>query len=237
MAGALERQKARQARLHISRSIPVKAAKALDTEDFTTKTERTAHQVLEGAGHRVAVHWKVSGADLEALIREDGQWEHFKDYSPEERKQHFVAGLIQKWNGTSGGPIATAAITHVLDRLGIAHETSDAETRTNKYIRSRPELARAAASLGDAMYQTTQEWFRERGITHVHALRASVSPERDKTRPFTSWALHRGGLRDAGNRTIREEDIPVSRIFAIPSTGFGNLDESELVVMPLGSGK
>jgi hypothetical protein len=212
---------------------PAKKATTLDTVEFQTKDERTATQVLDGAGRRVGAHWKVSDSDLESLIREDGQWEHFQHYTPEQRRERFVANLIQKWNGSSGGPVATAAITHVLDRLGISYELSDTEKRTNSYIRSRPEVARAAASLGDAMYETTQEWFRERGITHVHILRASVSPERDKTRPFTSWTLHRGGLRDAGNRTIREEDIPVSRIFAIPPTGFGNLDESELVVMPL----
>ena len=233
-AGA-DRVRARLKLAQARRALPQKAPSRLETSVYQTKTERTASDVIEGAGHRVAANWKVSDADLEALIREEKRWDAFKDYTPEERKQHYVAGLIRQWNGSSGGVVQNAAISHVLDKLGISYQSGDIEARTRKYITDRPALHRAATTLGDAMYKTTQDWFKARGITEVKAFRGSRGVEWDKNRPFTSWALHRGGLRlpEGEDRTIREENIPVGRIFSIPPTGFGNLDESELVVMPL----
>jgi hypothetical protein len=183
------------------------------------------------AAARVAKRWKVSDADFEALAKEDGGWSDLADLPATERRERFIARQLNSWNGSSGGPVATAAITAVLDRIGVDYTLSPSEQRQRDFIRSRPEMDRAAGSLGEAMYESTQAWLKERGITHVKAFRGSRGEEWDKSRPFTSWSASRTGTRNADERIIREVDIPAERVFSLPGTGYGALDELEIVAL------
>lgn len=203
------------------------------TIDAKTLSEgaQNNHESTMIAAKRLADSWKVDDADLEALAREDGIWSHLADLSARERREQYADSLIRRSQGSSGGPEMTAALTAVVDRLGGTYELDGSRARINEYIRSDPAMGRATASLGEAMYRQTQEWFKERGITHVRAYRATPGLDIDAKQPFTSWSTGKGTIRLDGDREIRDEAIPVERIAAIPTTGFGSIDELELIVL------
>lgn len=211
---------------------------ALKQDDFkevvpSSEGSPTSEMVTDWAAKNVSRNWDVSGGDLEVLAREEGIWDHLSSLPPEERKEAFTRVILRSWHGGSGQPIAVAAITSVADRLGSDYALSEHEKDANDYIRSRPEMDRATRGLGEAIYSTTQGWLAERDITEVPAVRAtSRGTKWDATRPWTSWSLNWGGARHEAGAEYRNEKIPASRVFSVPSTGFGTLAESEVVVLP-----
>jgi ParB/Sulfiredoxin domain len=204
----------------------------LDRDDFTVPHDGNYHdRSYQRTIENVAAHLHASDEDLHALASEDGR--HDTDgLSGDELKESVVAGYIQGWRGSSGGPAQVAMITHVADKLGRPYELADNEKRTNAYIAARPAVQRAAHAIGDAMYDATQEWLKSNGIQNVELHRASRGAEWDKTRPFTSWSTMSGWTREGNTGGTRHESIPAERIFSLPPTGFGTYQESEAVVLP-----
>ena len=195
----------------------------LDQDMFKTDDEQTTEAVREGTAKRLAALWDVSLEDLTELSREDG-FKFESTISLSEMKEGVAFHYLRKWSGSSGGPIAEHAARAVLNDLGIKSSSVD----TTKYIEDRPALDRAISSFGRAMYQNTQGWLANRGVISVNLLRAG-GPGQDRL--FTSWSTHLGGVRHESGRTVIKERIPAKYIWSVPSTGFGTLAESEVVVL------
>jgi ADP-ribosyltransferase exoenzyme len=205
----------------------------LDQGSFKERPGDEDEDVSARAGDRIAEQWDVSNDDLMALAAVDGAAGWLEGLPEGERKAAYARRLIGQWNSSSGGPIPTAAITKVADRLGLGYTLADDEARTNNYIRGNEALDRATGSFGEAMYAATQAWLAERGITEVQAYRSGRGKEWDDSRPFTSWAGNAGGTKGAaGDKNFRDEVVPASRIFSVPPAGFGTMHESELVLLP-----
>lgn len=199
-------------------------------EDFKDGGDST-EQMREIAASRVALNWKVDKDDLIALLKADG-WkdDQIEKAEKSERglKEAVAFSFIREWAGSSGGPVSAVAAIRVCEKLGIEHELFDRQKSYSKYFEDRPELNRAATSLGMAVYENTQEWLKKRGIEKVELLRAGgVSEER----PFSSWSTDWGGVRHDPNRETVRSVIDSKYIWSTPATGFGTLSESEMVVL------
>lgn len=96
-----------------------------------------------------------------------------------------------------------------------------------------------------AMYEQTQERLRDLGVTEMRLYRGSVQ-EGDfsagkvtsiRTNPLSSWTMDYAVARDFaegglyGQGVIVEAIVPAERIYALPSTGVGCLQEYEVVVV------
>jgi len=207
----------------------------LTPDDFMRPGENDTSSMINGAGKRLAAAWKPSEADLDAWIAEERLTEHYSGKSLSEKREGLARSTLKGWQGSSGGPIATAAITAVADRLGADYDLYEGEAEPQRYIRERPALRRPMESFGEAMYAQTQAWFAERGITHVQVKRVTWrGAAKDDRRPFTSWSAERsaGYVGEQTGSTERHESVPVARVFSIPPTGFGSLAEMEFVLLP-----
>jgi 8-oxo-dGTP pyrophosphatase MutT (NUDIX family) len=203
----------------------------LGQEDFKEDSSDTTESVTDRAIRNVAARWQASDGDVHALAREDEVDD--PSLSGQALKEHVAGVVMRRWQGSSGDAISTAATTHVATRLGLEPQLDERSLRTQEYIKAHPALDRATSSLGDAMYDGTQQWLADRGVTAVHVMRSTgAADEADDTRPFTSWTTDYGGLRHEAGWHVREATVPASRVFSMPPTGFGTLAESEVVLLP-----
>lgn len=199
------------------------ARQELDQDSFKTDGADSTSRLREHAAKQLAQVWQVSPEDLAELAREDRA-----TYAT---KEDAAWSFLKGWAGSSGGPIQTAAATAVCDELGLPYKFhSESQARVNEYIRKRPALSRATASFGKAMYETTQKWLANRGITQVKLVRSGANPD-ETGQAAASWSTSLAGVRDA-SRGVIEETVPAWRILSVPTTGFGTLAESEVVVLP-----
>jgi len=118
---------------------------------------------------------------------------------------------------------------------------------------------KALQAISRAQYDLTQEWYAEQNIKHVYAFRGSVWYEKSledfgvsdlkevtcktiltQTQPMSSFSYdYRTAQRfsaivtqsSSKFSTISYSKIPVSRILSNPRTGFGCLDEAEMVIL------
>jgi len=195
----------------------------VNQESFKTPDADTTERVRDLAARNLAESWQVSPEDLAELAKEDRA-----TYST---KEDAAWEFLRSWASSSGGPIPTAAATAVCDSLGLPYKFhSDGQAKINDYIRKRPALNRATTSFGKAMYDVTQKWLAERGITEVELVRGGANPD-ETGQPASSWSTSMAGVRGA-DRGLYREKIPAWRILSVPSTGFGTLHESEVVVLP-----
>ena len=180
----------------------------------------------------VASRWSVSDDDARALAGAEKL--DATGLTGQALREHVAGAVIHDWRGSSGKPAAVAAITHVADQQGRPYVLFDNEHRTNQFIRGREGLDRATRSLGEAMHGLTQDWFKQRGITHVEVHRStSHGSAWDDGRPFTSWTVDSSEVRRHGEQdTIRHETVPVDRVFSLPNTGLGTFAEAEAVLLP-----
>jgi hypothetical protein len=209
----------------------------LTVDDFKRPGEHDTFSMIDGAAKRLAAKWRPSESDLDVWIAEEQQSvrDHYVGKSLAEKREGLAHDVLKKWQGSSGGPVATVAITAVADRLGANYDLTHDEQGPQDYIRGRPALRRPIESLGEVMYSQTQAWFAERGITHVQVKRITWRGEaKDDRRPFTSWSAEgtSGYVGEQTGSTERHETVPVARVFSIPPTGFGTLAEAELVLLP-----
>jgi len=211
-------------------SVPSKGGVSLEPfqlsqESFKTDTERTTSEVREGASKRLAKRWDIDQAALDVFMKEEGL-EFYGNVS--EVKEQVAYDLLHRWAGSAGGPVPTAMAAHISDKLGMSYNLTPRLADTTQYIKDRPALNRAVTSLADAMYLGTQGWLGERGIASVELLRSGAQ---GKDRPHTSWSTDWGGVRHQPGRKVVTEAIPARYILSVPSTGFGTLSESEVVVL------
>jgi hypothetical protein len=207
----------------------------LSRSDFTGGPVMTTHALYDRVAGEIAEGWDASTTDLDAISREGG-WPTSEQYdSVEAQREAFVNRELAGWGGSSGGPVATEAIASVADSLGLDYELFPSEQSSRDHFRDNPDQQRVAAGLGRRMYERTQAWFAERGITHVRAVRMTRGADFDAKRPFTSWSSDpASGIYDpdTAGSVRREEVIPVGQIFSTPATGYGTLIETELIVLP-----
>lgn len=160
--------------------------------------------------------------------------------------------LVHQWAITSNDSNATSLN---LQRAAIEEFDLDPDTLADWQISEhlQAEMDRDWATHRDeyrvflrAMYDETQDMFRELGVTEVRAVRG-FSFGRSPNTP--DWAYHNGDYDGLKLRPMssfawsqRQADkfasgvhtystIPVERIIGTPRSGFGCLDETELVVL------
>lgn len=180
---------------------------------------------VEATSKNLAAKWSVSEEDLKALADE----EKIVAGSDFTLKEAVVYDYLKTWIGSSGGMGEVYAISTVADKLGLKYTLSDSQKEVAEYIRARPPIDRALTSLGKAMYNSTQDWLKEKGVKELKLLRAESST---RNPPATSWSLTWGGIRLMPGRNVVSEIIPAKNILSVPTTGFGNASESEVVVLP-----
>jgi hypothetical protein len=205
----------------------------LSNSDFRTDDAHTPQEVSAAAAARLAPAWDVTPTELEALSREDGAWDYLSTQPADQHREIMIRRVLNEWTGSSGGPLAVAVAKSVADAQSLDYTLAPIEEGPQKYIAERPAVAKATTALGEAMYAQTQAWFAERGMTEVHVYRAGRGDDWDDSRPFTSWSVSLGGTRTGdGPRSARDEIVPVERVLSVPPTGFGNVDEGEVVLLP-----
>lgn len=180
---------------------------------------------IERTARNLAAKWDVSEEDLKVLADE----EKIVSGSDFTLKEAIVYDYLKTWVGSSGGMGEMYAISTVADKLGLKYNLSDGQRRVAEYIKTRPPIDRALTSLGEVMYNSTQDWLKEKGVKELKLLRAESST---KNPPATSWSLNWGGIRLMPGRNVVSEVIPAKNILSVPTTGFGNASESEVVVLP-----
>lgn len=190
----------------------------------------------------VAKAWDVTPEDFAALVRIAGDGP-VHGATLEERKADFLEPKMRAWGRSGGGRVGIPAIIATLG--GDTSGLSAAEKEAFDAVQADPAAYRAAAGVGRAVYDGTQAWFAERGITSVRAFRGTKGVERDDARPWTSWSLSQTQTKperylgndygsDAAKQyqnDLRIKDIPVEQVWSIPPAGFGTYDEEELVVL------
>jgi hypothetical protein len=164
--------------------------------------------VVDYASAALATSWNPDASALQKLLKEEGI---------NGGKEEFVWHLLKKWQSSSGGDVVIAMVGGLTTVPAAWQNAWFDKTKTREILES----------LGRAMYDSTQKWFQEQGVTHVRLYRKGST----LMRPFTSWSTSLSGVRHEGGGEYHNEVVPVSRIWSIPSTGFGTLAESEVVVL------
>jgi hypothetical protein len=213
----------------------VAAPTKIGRKDMTTDTAgkelaTTTEKLMEVAAARVAPRWSVSEPDLRTLLNEEGVGKDFENYKGDELKRAAAASFIRQWASSSGHPVAVAAVSSVANSMGLDYKLLKHHEGTNAWINSRPELKRATDSLGKAIYDSTQNWLSQRGITELEVHRVGGLSE---NRLFSSWSTTFGGARAEGGGGERvKASVPVKYVFSVAGAGFGTLHETEAVLLP-----
>jgi hypothetical protein len=213
----------------------VAAPTKIGRKDMTTDTAgkelaTTTEKLMEVAAARVAPRWSVSEPDLRTLLNEEGVGKDFENYKGDELKRAAAEYFIRQWASSSGHPVAVAAVSSVANSMGLDYKLLKHHEGTNAWINSRPELKRATDSLGKAIYDSTQNWLSQRGITELEVHRVGGLSE---NRLFSSWSTTFGGARAEGGGGERvKASVPVKYVFSVAGAGFGTLHETEAVLLP-----
>lgn len=184
---------------------------------------------------QVAKNWDISRDDLIDLMREDG-WgkrpelmEEVNGRSTQKNKEEYLYSKIRSWGGSSGGTVVDVMVNHLNAKLHTGSEQIDLGTGTTKFFQDHLSMKKSIESSADAMYKTTQDWFKKRGITHLKLYRGGYAD--DQSKPYTSWSTEPQEIRRGSNRIYKQAIVPVWQILSIPPTGFGTLLEREAVVL------
>ncbi|WP_371517704.1 hypothetical protein [Kitasatospora sp. NBC_01300] len=202
----------------------------------------------------------VEQADLDSGARRE-PWgyvrmsaEEYRDFARAEAVSHHVAGWAATSNDHSADALAlqeTARQAFTLaDTMAWDHGDANLETETTHALAEDGPVLHAFLT---AMWETTQAHFADLGVTHITVHRGFTGVYDDThvsgidgqgtgidlpLRPLSSFTTEehvaadfatRGGEVDVGY-TI-SGDVPVTRILAVPGTGIGCLDESEVVIL------
>jgi hypothetical protein len=203
-------------------------------------------------GAKVSVMRDIAGrlrgdADFERLIRTSGHTNSYPGY--DDPFESAVARLIQHWAGSSDGhnPWSNAMQRAVQEEFGLPVSTLDPLTRADAWGESASIYAEHGAGLRAfvrAMYENTQQAYRDAGVTHVRVYRGQGVPasashlttgaNHDTTiqlQPASSFSTSFAvSQRFHGGMTIGAA-VPVERIIGTAATGWGCLNEYEVVVL------
>lgn len=183
---------------------------------------------IDIASRMLAPDWDVTPEELNAIWLEGG-YQPFESTDFEDRKRSYIAGRLRIWTGSSGGPEVTAMITPLVERLGLPYTPYERQSTTMTWMSSHPLIRRPLESLGNLIYNRTQEHFRARGITEIEVARKGGLAERAL---FSSWSQTWSGVYKEGGGEFVRAWVPVRQVFSIPATGFGNRVETEVVLLP-----
>lgn len=212
----------------------VSGGKELSREDFGVPEENigvNGNKLAYSVGHALADRWEVDPETVDEILKE----ERMNDVPEGMGKKWLLGHYLTLWNGSSGGTVAGIMISAGMKAAGIDSEVPMSEGE-KKYFAEHPKQLEAFKEAGRLIYEDTQKWFKDRGIESVHLYRKGTGHEAKQ--PFTSWSTTYGGFYSTDMSRINlEEDFPVSQIFSIPPTGFGNIMEDEVVVMRAGGKK
>jgi hypothetical protein len=199
---------------------------------------------------------------LTEALKESKAFQAFKDVVAKfGKKQHGPERLmISAWASSSGdhNPLSVAMQLAVRDAFNL----KDTEIGGMGMLRETPEdfvLTTAAASLGyktdtperkeifkealrdfaKAQYNSTQEWFKKRGITEVCVVRGMKTKAPDSPevvsmglQPASSFSAKVGTAASfSGDGTMLIAKVPVSHVLSHYRTGFGCANEHEVVVL------
>lgn len=172
----------------------------------------------------------------------------------ESSNKTITSMLVQQVAGEMFGVEEQAKIKDVLGAGGagtlyqILQEMGDKGEQFNL----SPQQKRALQAILKGMHESTQEYFRSKGITHITIYRGVKLPKdavsKDvidgeivdqmiMSRPLSSWATT---AREAQNFASPGKDnigvvmaavVPVEDVLSIPLTGFGCLSEDEVVLI------
>jgi hypothetical protein len=179
----------------------------------------------------------------------------FDSMSPEQRHERLaseVSTRVSKWAGTSGDSDQQAvlmqeAVKQEFGTSGHSAPAYSAETfqavMTNTWEHAGPWFQRVAR----VMHDHTQDEFKKAGITHVAAYRgmsfswggtpdwAQDGEHRVELQPANSWSTRRSTsvkfTKGKTHRIMIKARIPVELILGSARTGFGCLEEEELVIL------
>ena len=169
-------------------------------------------------------------------------------------REEIASNLIHVWAETSNGdhPMSHAIQDIASDILDIKEPAEWDEGKTqdekdtlfNSILDIRENYGEALEAFVKAQYRITQEWFEERGIKELVVYRGVTNPigadEKSKTlklRPLSSWSQRLDtSLKFTGgtinpNGTVFRSIVDVKDIFSTPFTGFGCLEEEEIVLL------
>jgi hypothetical protein len=169
-------------------------------------------------------------------------------------REEIASNLIHVWAETSNGdhPMSHAIQEIAADILDIKEPAEWDEGKTqdekdtlfNSVLNIKENYGEALKAFVKAQYRITQEWFEERGIKELVVYRGVTNPIGEdkksgtvRLRPLSSWSqrldtsLKFTGGTPNRNGTVFKSVVDVKDIFSTPFTGFGCLEEEEIVVL------
>jgi len=170
---------------------------------------------------------------------------------PEGLANEVASALISGWSNSSSSPESVLMMQAAVTELGASAGYSPEDYTLGRSSNPRLEdLSPAANKLIKtavrSQYDSTQEMYRDMGISEVTIARGMTFPlgslpferERDKSvyeaqavlRPLSSWSIDAtDALAFAKGAQVLFQTVPVERIFATPFTGLGCFGESETI--------
>lgn len=203
----------------------------------------------EPAGSPVGGQFARGHADVGTLIDREGflhdRAGEIARRMPGDVKQNraVVSQYIRRWTENSVSPETAALQRHAAEEFGLADAATEHLTRYEP-VPSDVSRAQDRAFLR-AMYENTQQWFRDHGITQVTVYRGMMTglPAGNgqmtvRMQPMSSWSAVRSiadqfakvspQLPAAGVMALR---VPVSRVLSTAVSGMGSAAEAEVVLL------
>ena len=169
-------------------------------------------------------------------------------------REEVVSNLVHVWAETSNGdhPMSHALQDIAKTVLGVEDSADWENGKTqdqkdelfNAALEIKENYGEALRALVKAQYRLTQEWLEDRGIEKLVVYRGIREPKGVdnkkglvQLRPLSSWSQNQrvalkftGGVPNQTGGMLRTV-IDAKDVFSTPFTGFGCLDEDEIVVI------
>lgn len=174
-----------------------------------------------------------------------------------------ISSMIQNWAGTSNDTSVKSLTTQeaAIQEFGLSKDdtapwkmTPEMEQTVEAMLNEHGPAVRAFLR---AQYEATQADLKERGVTHVNLYRgmkfqSHTAPEwyqhedtvknakigTPPLRPLSSWTVNASTATTfsggGGHKVILKSEVPVESILSWPRSGFGCLNEYELVTLAAG---
>ncbi len=201
----------------------------------------------------------VEQADLDSGARRE-PWgyqrmsgEEYQDFVRTEAVSQLVNGWAVTANDHDPDALALQEAArrrfHLDDTFDWDHGDDDLAAETDRITRERGDILEAFLT---TMWENTQQHFAALGVSHITVHRGFTGDHDDShlqdldghgsitglpLRPLSSATTDEDTARDFAtqggevNGYLISGDIPVTRVLAVPGTGIGCLDESEVVIL------